>query len=240
MDIQQKIQLSIEKDIKKNNFRGIIVVAMRTGKTRICLNVVKNNFKNPKILVMYPNVDIKSSWEKECEKLNYHPNITYSTYKSSKKYINEKFDIIFMDEIHLIAPTENELENVSLITKNNSNCILMTGTLNNNTKDDIVSATGLNIISNYPLEQAIKDGIVANYNVYVHRFKLNSEKRVKMKGKVKEWYSTDKKECDRLSGKILEHKKNNEYDKLKFAALNRMRFINTCNSLVEKVNEWQI
>jgi hypothetical protein len=36
------------------------------------------------ILVLYPNID-KKSWTDECDKMDYHPNITYSTFASIEK-----------------------------------------------------------------------------------------------------------------------------------------------------------
>ena len=69
------IQEKIKEDIIKNNFKGIILASVRTGKTRILLNSIKehskNHIENPKILVLYPNIDIKNSWKKECDLIDF-------------------------------------------------------------------------------------------------------------------------------------------------------------------------
>jgi superfamily II DNA or RNA helicase len=53
------------------------------------------------ILVLYPNIDIKKSWTDECDKMDYHPNITYSTFASIEKVKDKKFDYVVVDEAHL-------------------------------------------------------------------------------------------------------------------------------------------
>lgn len=241
MTKQDEIQNGIIKKIVKSKFKGIVIASMRSGKTRCAIKaMIESGCKDTsKVLVLYPNIDIKRSWVDECEKLNFNNKIKYSTYKSSYKFIEEKFDYIVMDECHLIAPTENELDNVALICNNNKKVILMTGTLNPDTKLNIVNATGLDVVCNYPIEQAIKDGIVADYKIYVHRFNLEKVKKTKQSAGQKTWMSTDKKESDRLSSKVASAQYSKNWEGLKFAALSRMRFINTCQTLVDNVNKWQ-
>lgn len=243
MTIQDKIQKNIIDKIVNNNFRGIVIAAMRSGKTRCALQAIQKDYKkrtDPKVLVLYPNVDIKSSWVKECEELSITWKIKYSTYKSCYKYVEEQFDYIVMDECHLIAPSDNELGNVGQICNANKKVILMTGTLNSDTEADIVMHTGFDVICNYPIEEAIKDGIVADYKIYVHTYNLDATKKIEQSAGKKKWMSTDKKECDRLSRKVSSAQYSHLYDELKFAALNRMRFINSCTSLVNRVQNWQI
>ena len=98
---------------------------------------------------------------------------------------------------------------------------------------DIKFYTKLELIVNYPTSEAIKDGIVSDFTVYVHRYNLDNSKIIQF-GKVKKWNSTEKKECNRLGNRIL---KLSGQQKM-FASLERMRFINSCNSLIEKVNKW--
>ena len=229
-----EIQEKIINAIIENNCRGIVLSSVRSGKTRILLKTIERYFKdkNPKVLVLYPNIDIKLSWEKECEIIDYFPDITYCTFASISKIIEEKWDIVIIDEAHLLAP-DTQLVAAGDIALNNKHVIFASGTYNKDTLSDIKFYTKLNLIVNYPTSEAIKDGIVSDFTVYVHRYNLDNSKIIQF-GKVKKWNSTEKKECNRLGNRIL---KLSGQQKM-FASLERMRFINSCTSLIEKVNKW--
>ena len=94
-----EIQEKIINTIIQNNCRGIILASVRSGKTRQLLMSIKKYFKdkNPKVLVLYPNIDIKLSWEKECEIIDYFPDITYCTFASISKVTDEQWDFIVVD-----------------------------------------------------------------------------------------------------------------------------------------------
>ena len=236
MNKKDEIQRSIINEIIKNNFKGIVLSSVRSGKTRILLSSIKKHsedyIKNPKVLVLYPNTDIRQSWEKECNLINYQPDITYCTFVSVDKVKDLVFDYVCVDEAHLLAE-ETQLKTVAYINKRHKHCILASGTYSESTLEALQFNTGLELIVNYPTEQAIKDGIVSDFNIQIHTYNLDAT-TVKEFGKVKKWKSTDLKECNRLSFKV-----NSSSGKEKmFAALTRMHFINNCDSLVNCVNHW--
>ena len=135
-------------------------------------------------------------------------------------------------EAHLLGE-ENQLPLAGKLAENTKNVIFASGTYNKDTLSDIRFYTKLDLIVNYPTSEAIKDGIVSDFTIYVHKYNLDNSKIIQF-GKVKKWNSTEKKECNRLGNRIL---KLSGQQKM-FASLERMRFINSCNSLIEKVNEW--
>ena len=229
-----EIQEKIINTIIENNCRGIVLSSVRSGKSRVLLKTIERYFKdkNPKVLILYPNIDIKLSWEKECEIIDYFPDITYCTFASISKIIDEKWDYIIIDEAHLLGE-ENQLPIAGKLAENTKHIIFASGTYNKDTLSDIKFYTKLNLIVNYPTSEAIKDGIVSDFTIYVHKYNLDNSKIIQF-GKVKKWNSTEKKECNRLGNRIL---KLSGQQKM-FASLERMRFINSCNSLIEKVNKW--
>lgn len=231
-----EIQREIINTIKANDMRGIILASVRSGKTRQLLISIKEYFKdkNPKVLVLYPNIDIKLSWEKEYEIIDYFPDITYCTFASISKIIDNKWDCVIIDEAHLLGE-ENQLPLAGKLAENTNHIIFASGTYNKDTLSDIKFYTKLDLIVNYPTSEAIKDGIVSDFTVYVHKYNLDNSRIIQF-GKVKKWNSTEKKECNRLGNRIL---KLSGQQKM-FASLERMRFINSCNSLIEKVNKWII
>ena len=232
---KNEIQRIIIDKIKNALFRGIVLASVRSGKCRILLNAIRElseNDLNINILISYPNVDIKSSFVDETHKLNYYPNIEYITFKSLKKIEDEKYDFIIIDEAHLIPP-DNILPIVSKIVKNNDKVILASGTYSQETLLNLKFSTGLKQIVNYNTDNAIKDGIVSDFKVEVHLFKLDNTKPVQFGG-IKKWYSTDYKECLRMSKKV----DNSLGQEKMFAALFRMKMINSCQSLIRNVQNW--
>lgn len=235
MNKKDEIQRIIIDKIKNALFRGIVLASVRSGKTRILLNSIRemsNNDLSINILIGYPNIDIKNSWISECKILNYYPNIEYSTFKSLKKIEHKIYDYVIMDEAHSIPP-DNILPIVSKIVKNNNKVVLASGTYSENTLLNLKIATDLEQIVNYSTDDAINDGIVNNFKVEVHLFNLDNSKSVQFGG-LKKWYSTDYKECQRMSKKV-----DNSFGQEKMvAALFRMKMINSCQSLIRNVQQW--
>lgn len=235
MDKKDEIQEIFINQLSKN-FCGINLISVRVGKCRIYLKSIQkhseNYVNNPKILVLYPNTDVKSSWEKECNIINYHPNITYCTYLSIDKVINENWDYVVCDECHLCGE-EIQLPKLGELIRRHSNTIIASGTFNNDTLQAIKDNTGLELTINYPTEKAIEDGIIGDFNIIIYQYELDNEILIEF-GKKKKWKSTELRECNRLSKKV-----DTTYGKEKmFHALGRMRFINSCSSLVGFVNYW--
>ena len=229
-----EIQEGIINTIIENNCRGIILSSVRSGKTRILLNCIKKHSKRKdiKVLLLYPNIDIKNSWENECDLIEYYPDITYCTFASISKIEQSGWDYVIFDEAHLLGE-ENQMPIAGDIAKNNKHVMFASGTYSRETLDGIKYWTKMNIIVNYTTEEAIKDGIVSDFSIFIHEYKLDDSNYIQF-GKTKKWNSTEKKECNRLGNRIL---KTNGQQKM-FAALERMRFINSTNSLFNAVNNW--
>ena len=229
-----EIQKGIIDTIIKNDCRGIILSSVRSGKTRILLESVRKHTKkeDPTILVLYPNIDIRNSWEKECDLILYHPTISYCTFASIEKVRDKIWDYVLIDESHLLGE-ENQLPIAAEIASNNKHVMFASGTYNKETLYNIKFFTKMKLIVDYSTSKAIEDGIVSDFTIYVHRYKLNNTKTVEY-GKIKKWKSTEKKECNRLTALV-----NKNTGQLKmFKALERMRFINSCDSLIECVKNW--
>lgn len=232
---KNEIQRVIIDKIKNALFRGIVLASVRSGKTRILLTAIRelsDNDLNISVLVGTPQIDIMHSWIEECKKLEYYPKIEYCNFKSLHKIQDNKYDYIVFDESHAI-PLINTLPIVSKIVKNNDKVILASGTYSEDTLLNLKFSTGLKQIVNYSTDDAINDGIVNNFKVEVHLFKLDNTRSVQF-GKLKKWYSTDYKECKRMSKKVDESFGTSKM----MAALFRMKMINSCQSLIRNVQQW--
>ena len=90
--------------------KKFILLSMPTGlgKTYTALNAtyVDNPLIPPKVLIVYPKHTIKESWLKDIEKWGYNnmlDGITFTTYASLDKHVNEVWDMILFDEGHHIT-----------------------------------------------------------------------------------------------------------------------------------------
>lgn len=233
MSKKDKVQREIINTLKRNNLKGIMLASIRSGKCRQILTAIKEHSETiPKVLIAYPIVDIKNSWIKECELIDYQPNIMYTTFASIEKMKDKVFDYVIFDEAQLLAE-DTQLKIASFINKRHKHCIFASGTYSSKTLEEIKFNTGLDLIVNYTTEQAIEDGIISDFNIFIHTYNLNGTDK-KWFGKVKKWQSTEVKECNRLSNKVNTTSGQERF----FHALSRMRFINSCDSLVNAVKSW--
>lgn len=220
MKQKEEIQSEIVDTILENNFRGIIRASVRSGKTRMLLSAIKrhNDKENPRILVLYPNIDIKNSWIDECEKIGCPFKIHYCTFASIKKVMDEQWDYIIFDEAHLI-PSEHKLPIAGYIAKTNPRVIFASGTYSKSTLADLVIYTSLPLIVDYNTEEAIEDEIICDYTVFIHT------------------YSLSKRQEERLD--VLTERVTSKTGFAKqLAAIARMRFINSNDSLKSYINNW--
>jgi len=234
MKSKDEIQKEIINTIVENNCKGIILASVRVGKCRIILETIKKHSleETPVVFLAYPNIDVKNSWLDECEKINFFPEFIFSTFISLEKVKNTKSSYYIFDEAHAL-PEENILPIAGEIARNNRNVLFASGTYNSETLGAIKAHTKMKLIVNYSTEEAIKDGIVSDFNIFIHTYNLDATTQYEY-GKVKKWKSTEKKECNRLSNRILQ----SYGEEKKWAALNRMRFINSSNSMINYVNNW--
>jgi len=233
---KDEVQSKIGNQIIEAGFRGIVLASVRTGKTRIILNSILKHTgdKYPRILVLYPNIDVKTSWTDECEKLDYPFSLHFCTFRSMEKVKDEEWDYVIFDEAHLI-PEETKLPIAGEMVRKNKHCILASGTYNPTTLADIKIHTTLPMIVEYSTEDAIRDGLVLDFDVFIHYYNLNKIIQRKIRVGKGSWWSTDRRECDRLTNRMF--KASGEQQRA-LAALTRMRFINSNESLVSAIRMW--
>jgi len=188
-----------------NNYKGdcAALISPRFGKTRMIIN---NCFKDQNILIAYPSLPIKASWKNEFKELSIEDNnITYTTFASLKKLELAQFDLIIIDECHKLSDN-----NVNQISKIHGKKIYMSGTISSKTrlKLRILNAP---ILIEYPIEQAVKDCVIADFEINVIYTTLED--------KLKKSYNS-------ISHKIEEIKYEiKSYGLLKILSLRRMRML---------------
>jgi superfamily II DNA or RNA helicase len=196
---------------------GILLLAPRFGKIRTSIKILEK-LKPESILIAYPDNKIKESWQTDFEDLGYDDSIvTYTTHLSLKKYAEQSFDIVIIDEIHLLS--EAQIEVCKDLFDVNGQILGLTGTLASDTERTLEEELDLHVIAHYPIEKAIEEGVIVDYEIHVIRVPLDNIVYNDYKGKLK----TEKKHYDGISWVI--NKLQNSGGDTMFLRLARMRLI---------------
>jgi superfamily II DNA or RNA helicase len=171
---------------------GILNLAPRFGKIRTTINIL-NEMKPNSVLIAYPDNKIMDSWKNEFEDMEYDDsNVVYTTFLSLKKQLGEKFDLVVIDEIHLLS--EAQIEIAKEIIEINQHCLGLTGTLNSQSERTLSDELGLNVVANYSIEQAVEEGVIVDYQINVIKVPLDNLSKQDFKGN----WITEKARFERL------------------------------------------
>jgi len=213
------------RDVRQKEFadvwlkkkHGILNLCPRFGKIRTSIKILEK-LKPESILIAYPDNKIKESWQTDFEDLGYDDSIvTYTTHLSLKKYAELSFDVVIIDEIHLLS--EAQIEVCKDLFDVNGQILGLTGTLSSWTERKLEEELDLHVIAHYPIEKAIEEGVIVDYEIHVIRVPLDNTVYNDYKGKLK----TEKKHYDGISWVI--NKLQNSGTDTMFLRLARMRLI---------------
>lgn len=179
MNIREQIQIK-GRDVFLQNGNGILNIAQRLGKIRISIMILEALNKKKNILISYPDNRIQQSWIDDFRFWGFdYSGVVFTNNSSLFKYTEQKWEFFIMDEIHTLS--DNQIEQAALICKNSKNVLGLSGTISLDTEMQIRAILGLNILMKYSVEEAIKDGIIADYKIFIH--KVNLDNIIKTKNK---------------------------------------------------------
>jgi len=147
---------------------GILYLCPRFGKIRTTIKCLET-FNKPRVLIIYPIETIRTSWIQDFKIWEYDDaEVTYVTTASLWKFAEnpEKFDVIVADEIHAFSEA-NLKELKALIDSGNKNILGLSGTISELTEQEIYLITGLAVLAHYPIEQAIQEKVITDYEITV-------------------------------------------------------------------------
>lgn len=226
MKTRDEIQNDLSDKFIDGGFKGIILAAPRVGKCKITINCL--NTKD-KILIAYPEINIKKSWQDDFKKWKFRgKKIKYSTYHSFKK-LKDACDVLVLDEVHLISQAQMLAIAEYIKTHNIQKIIGLTGTLSDDTRFNLINVLKLHVIVKYSIEEAIRDGVITDYMIDVVTTPLSTNNNIKVKWKGGEFMTSEKKSFDYLSNKIA----NANSNQLKLLRLTRMRMIMKSQSKID-------
>ena len=197
---------------------GILNLCPRFGKIYTTINILEKMNSNISIIIAYPDVKIKDSWEQDFKTRGYNnSNITYTTHLSLHKHRTEEFDLVIIDEIHLLS--DAQVEACEEMFETNKQVLGLTGTLSAWTESEIWERLRLPVIANYSIKQAIDEGVIVDYQITVINVPLDNRQAIMIKGKSR----TEKKHYDACSWVI--NKLDEEGKNTMMLRLKRMRII---------------
>ena len=205
---------------------GILNLCPRFGKIYTTINILEKFNPDISVLIAYPDVKIKDSWEEDFKARDYkNPNVTYTTHLSMHKHTTNMYDIVIIDEIHLLS--DAQLDAAYDLTLINHQVLGLTGTLSSWTEQEIETRLDLPVLAYYPIEQAIEEGVIVDYEITVVKIPLDNKKALTVKGKSR----TEKKHFDACSWVIDQMERQGKNTMM--LRLKRMRIIQSSIAKLE-------
>lgn len=208
---------------------GILNLCPRFGKIYTTINILEQMAPDVSILIAYPDLKIKASWEEDFKARKYkNQSIVYTTHLSLHKHVELKFDVLIIDEIHLLS--EAQIGALQEMIKTHDKVLGLTGTLSSWTERTLQDELQLSVLATYPIEQAIEEGVITDYTITVVTVPLDDKIKYNYKGK----WKTEKKQFDAYGWVITQLEK--ERKNTMFLRLARMRII---QNSIAKLNKTQ-
>lgn len=195
---------------------GILYLTPRFGKIFTSINIIEQLPEGINILIAYPDKVIKQSWIDDFKKREFDDsNVTYTTHVSIKKHVDKKFELVIIDEVHLLSPAQRmACERLFMI---NRDVLCLTGTLMEKTEKILYKELGLRVIAEYSLAEGIIDKIIPDYRIKILYVPLDNT----ITGNYKKLERTDKSQARALTWVI--NKMDRERKNANFMRLTRTR-----------------
>lgn len=240
-----KNKKEIQKEIVDslpNPSHGLLCVAVRVGKTKITLDIIKK--EKPKTILWVTansklrDIDIPQEFKK-WKAQKYLENTKIICYQSLPK-IEGNFDKIILDEYHCL--TDKNSENL-LNGKIKYKTILgLSGTHPKKLEKNILlSKLNLETLKFLDIKEATQKNLIAPYKIFLIPTQINTKDKNVISGNKKiTFYQTEKQKYDYLTKCLTE----NQYLPLnkrkdpKILALSRMRFIHNLKSKQDKIKSF--
>lgn len=208
---------------------GILNLCPRFGKIYTTINIIEK-LKPKSILIAYPDNKIKDSWKTDFEKRGFDDSgVTYTTHLSLKKYTENLYDLVVIDEIHLLS--EAQIEAAAELLEININVLGLTGTMTSWTERTLAEELDLSVVATYSIEKAIEEGVIVDYEITVVRVPLDNKRKNNYKGKLR----TEKAQFDAYGWVINSLEAQGK--STMFLRLARMRIIQNSIAKMEKTRE---
>jgi len=224
-NIRERIQREATQSIIDNKFVGCIEISPRVGKTKLTIDALNTVGRQLDVLVIAPFIQIFDSWKVEFEKWGLRSNINVDfIWSNSLKKNTKKYHLIVADEIH--SYNLNVMRLLMKEQNKGSRILALTGTLDGNTQYLIKSSLKLNVLYSYSVDDAIKDGIVADYEIFCVGVDLDNEDKYILAGNEdKQFYQTELEAYTYWNNRYNKAKAKQKWSELQFLMSKRTNLI---------------
>lgn len=231
---KDKIQKDALTAWGKYGYKGLVAMCTGSGKTRVgilAVSMATDHNPSAKVLIVCPTTKLRDTgWKEEFKKWDklklYYSNVTMICYQSLSKLKKEDYSLVIMDEAHNL--TEPKL---GFFKKNKVRSILaLTATPPKDADKKILfRSLGIKICYKYTLQQGVKDGVVAPFNITIISVPLDDKERYLANSKSKT-KATEKEKYAGLAYALRammfkQPQTAKDKDLIKFMFMNRMRLI---------------
>lgn len=236
---KEKVHAAAKLAWEQAGRRGIVVGATGIGKTKIALDRVDelNEYYRtgallevPRVLLLVPTEKARDNvWLDEAKKWNVeYSSVEGLCYVSAAKASKKHYHLLILDEGHHVTPavasilTESSFDEILVLTA------IVPGkkTEVDREKWSIFIDLDLPVVFKYPVEDAVKDGVVSDFTVHVVELELDNKQKIyKAGGKKKSWFNTEKQEYEYMDKQMLKLRLDLNNKEAQVAALHLGNFV---------------
>jgi superfamily II DNA or RNA helicase len=227
--IKSRVQKEAEESFYKNASWGAAYMGTGSGKSKIAIDIAADLFnRSTNMLLVVPTEKLRDEgWHEEAIKWgmeNVYSSFKRSCYASLNKIEGETFDYVILDEGHNITENNSEFFRKNTIKR----LILLTATKPKDPiKLQILKELNINCFFELTLDEAVKLGLVAPYDITVVTMNLDTiDKYIKAGSKAKPFMNTEKAQYGYLSARLTAMPNSMGF-------IQRMRFIYNLKSKTE-------
>jgi superfamily II DNA or RNA helicase len=237
MNKREKIQKEGTQAILNNKFSGIVHCSPRLGKSKLVIDALNTKEIELNVLITAPSIPVFESWKKEIVTWDLKENVNVDyCWSNSLKKVKKDYHLIIADECH-----EYNLKVLTQLKKqqNKGTKVLgLTGTLDEESRINLQKILGLEVVYEYSFEQAIKDKIIADYQITCISCELDdTEKYILAGSKEKPFYQTELQSYSYWDNRYNIDLQNRMFSSLKFIISKRSNIIYNSISKLKKTQE---
>lgn len=150
--------------------KSIINACPRFGKIKVAIDIMRY-INITHILILAPRTDIFQGWKDDLKKFNFPVIAEYCTFKSIKNLKSPApWQLVIIDEPHeLSLNQQNFLKPIVGMFPT----LGLTGTMTQKTRTELYDSLNLDVCYKYGIEQGVREGILADYQLIIHKVCLD-------------------------------------------------------------------
>lgn len=176
--------------------------SMGSGKTMMGIRHMDKEYNDScRFLIVGSRKSVYKAWKEDIEKFKMDhliPHLKFTTYRSLDKQ-DLDYDVIYLDECHNL-----KLSHDPWLSRYQGKILGLTGTppKKPNSERGIMVDKYCPIVFTYKTDTAIDDGILNDYEIFVHMLDLSTARNLQMKKGESVWYTSERASYDYWTSQI--------------------------------------